>query len=274
MSLDIEDTIRSTFGRFKTSAGLSVLSLLLGMGLIGLGFTFAIPSLLSMGGAGILAAGAAGVILAVAGLVVTIGSIRCLNAESFEVAYFVSNIKTPFLRFIGSYLTVAAFTLLAVAIGVIAVGAVGYLLAQLGVGQLIGMQTLMSLMPTVAAVAGGIVGLFALYPLISLSLSIPRIAIEGERLFESLDSSVVATSSRKLGIFLASLPVLILYILNRMTAGMATGTSQMGAPGQIPSKGLSSAFTPELGPSLVMVAVSAIFATSLYSFLVELNQRL
>ncbi|MBC5792791.1 MAG: hypothetical protein H8Z69_02005 [Nanohaloarchaea archaeon] len=283
MSLDIVDTIKSTFGRFKTGAGLGVLGIVLVLGLLGLGFTFVLPDLVSMGGAGILAAGIAAVVMGIIGLVVTVGAIRSLESGSLDVENFTSNVVRPSLSYIGAYIVIAVFTFIALIIGSFAIGAVAVVLAQLGVVEMIGISTLMSLAPTLGAIAAGVAGLFALYPLLTLSISVPRIAVDDERMFEALDNSVVTTSGSKLAMFLASLPILVLYIVNRATANMAVPSSQMaGTTGQLgaqygsqmPSQSLSSMMTPELGPAIVMIVVGAFFTTSLYSFLVELNQRL
>ncbi len=283
MSLDIVDTIKSTFGRFKTGAGLGVLGIVLVLGLVGLGFTFVLPDLIMMGGMGILAAGVAGILLVVAGLVGTVGMLRSLDSGSLDIENFTQNVARPVLSYIGASIVIAVFAFIAVIIGSFSVGAVTVVLAQLGVAELIGMQTLMSLAPTLVAIASGIVGLFALYPLLTLSISVPRIAIDDERMFEALDSSVVTTKGMKLAMFLSSLPILVLYIINRMTASMAMPAQQMAGTtgqlgtqygGQMPTQSLSSMMTPELGPAVVTIAVGAVFTASLYSFVVELNQRL
>lgn len=243
MGLDPKDTVKSILGSLKTEVGITLIAVL---------FSLQVFNIIS----GTLAAStglvsALGFVLSLAvtatTLVVAIGAFRALDSGELEKEYFTENLVWPILRVAGSNIVMTAFAAIA-------------LIPILPARSLLAGAAGMGMVGTALGVLSLLVGLWAFfYALLSLSVSLPEIVVEDNRLFESLDNSIQRTHGDRAGMFVALLPLLVLY-----TANLAL-TVAAGAGG-----------TLETNPIMMIGSglLGSITAVTAYSTLVEYNKRL
>ena len=222
MSLDVVETIKSTFSQFKSEIGLKILGAFLLVNLVTTGLSFGLSS------QGIVASFSfVGILLAsIASIVLTVGAFRSLFDGSIEREQFTEDLVMPFLRNLGSGAVTALFTLLGLYIALVPAVLIGG-----SVSALSAPVVLSSLSPALIAAVIIIGGTIALYPLLALLTSTPMIFVERDRMFEALDKSVQRSRGEKLGMFLATLPVGLLYLVAQMTALAGFTGSTMTASG-------------------------------------------
>jgi hypothetical protein len=249
MELDIVDTVLSSFSRLSSRATLGVvgaglaLILAVGAGAMAGGALMSTSSIL--GGLVMLVTFA----VYIAGIAsISVGALRAFDKEDLSKGMFTENILWPFLRITGANIVTQAFMLTIayiliyplLLVGMMGAGAMSMASTGLGAGM---------------GLAGGIVGIIALslilYILATLTISVPRIAINDKRLFQALDESVQSTKGNRLRVIATLLPFAALIAV--AFAGTFTG-------------GL-------LGIAIYLVSV---LVASLYflSLLTELNTRL
>lgn len=234
MSLDVVETIKSTFGKFKTETGLKILGAFLLVNLISTGLTF---GLTSQGAVAALSA-AALIFVSLASIVLTVGAFRSLYEGSIEKSQFTEDLIMPFLRNIGSSAVLGLFVFIGIYFAVIPLVLIGG-----GAAALTPTGMLSSLSPALLAVMGLIGGVLAVYPILALVTSSPMIFIERDRMFEALDKSVQRSKGEKLGMFFAMLPVMLVYIVAQATALAGFSGSTMSASGVVISAIASSVAT-------------------------------
>lgn len=262
MSLDVVDTIKATFGSLVTETGLKLLGLFLLLQVVSLGASlFLMPSLFGMGAAGALLGIGAQTLLWIASFLVYLGAFRGLERKELDREAFTRNAFRSFLRLTGDYVVISAFVLLAM---VLVTVPVSFLVGASGsmAGLTMNPQTLASLSPSLLIGVGLLVAAFVLYPILALVTSLPHIIIDGDRMFEALDRSVMRSKGEKLAMFLALLPVALLHLINLATV-LASGLGSTGA-----------GMTAGLGPLLVLVVLGTVTNVATISLLVEYNRRL
>ncbi|MFB6291821.1 MAG: hypothetical protein ABEI58_00330 [Candidatus Nanohaloarchaea archaeon] len=256
MALDAVETIRSTFGSLKTETGLKLLGAFFVLQLLNMAATqYLVPA----GGAASVIGGVSALVLAVASIALFIGAMRALDQMELKQEFFTSDLVMPFLRLTGAQIVLSVFALIALYLALIPLmllgGGLG-MLTSLGGG-------LGSSASPIIMMLGGLVGLvFLLYPVYTLITSLPMVVIDGRRMFEALDSSVLRSKGNKIAMFIASVPVGILYVVTLATAlaGAVTGASVSG--GQSP------------GAILLVSVMNSVTGVVFLSLLVEYNKRL
>jgi len=257
MALDAVDTIKSTFGSLKTDAGMKVLGLLFLVQLVNMGSAF-----LGQASSGMMViSGLVSLVAAIAMILITVGAFRSFDSEEVSSDQYTQNILWPLVRITGANLvtTIFAYGLALIALlPVILAGALtGAGLSSMGAGSLAGGGIFMAAL----GLAGLVLGAAAFfYIFLMLTVSIPMISVEDNRIFEALDRSVQRTAGEKASMFLAALPVGLFYLVGVgfILASGATGTGQTANPVMI----------------LVSSAVTALTATLFFSLLNEYHQRL
>lgn len=212
MSLDIIDTISSTFSRVASKASLGIAAYAIGLLLV----------IFLGGGAAGAAATVSTALAAIIGIVValvyvaglaslTVGSLRAFDEKNVDKGMFTENIAWPFLRMMGSNIVLQSFIftaiyLIAYPAMILTLGASGMMAAgAMGTTPQLGTAGYAAL-----GLAGGLVAITALYVLATLSLSLPRIAVNNKRMFQSLDESVQATKGSRLKIIAALIPFAVM----------------------------------------------------------------
>lgn len=254
MALDAVDTIKSTFGSLKTDAGMKVLGLLFVLQLVNLGSTYlgtmgtgmmVISALLSLG----VAAGM---------LLITVGAFRSFDSGEVNSEQYTSNIVWPLIRITGAN---AVTTIFAYGVALLALLPVILAGGLAGAGMsAIGSVAGSSIIGLVLGLAGLVLGVTAFfYIFLMLTVSIPMISVEGNRIFEALDRSVQRTKGEKTSMFLALLPVGLTYLVGFGVVIALSGPS-----------------TQTVGPGVAVLisAVTAVTATLFFSLLNQYHQRL
>jgi hypothetical protein len=250
MELDIVDTVLSSFSRLGSRATLGVIGALLAL-------ILALVAGFTAGGALMAVSGILGGLVMlvtfavyIAGAAsISVGALRAFDQEDISKGMFTENILWPFLRMTGSNIVTQAFVFAVVYIlvypliltGLAGVGAMGMMAGTgLSTGMLAG-----------AGVLGLLALLIVLYIMATLTLSLPRIAVNDRRMFQALDESVQSTRGNRLGIIATLLPFAV--FMAAAFAGMFSGGLVGGAI------------------YLVSVLISSLYFLSL---LAELNTRL
>jgi len=213
MSLDIKDTISSTFSRVGSKASLGVAAYALGLLLVvGLGAGAAAMAATVSTALGALI----GIVVAIAYIAgaasLTVGSLRAFDQKTVNKGMFTDNILWPFLRMTGSNIVLQSFILTAIYLiaypaMILTIGASGMMAAgAMGATPQLGTAGYAAL-----GLAGGLGIAAVLYVLATLSLSLPRIAVSDKRMFQSLDESVQATKGVRAKIVAALIPFALLF---------------------------------------------------------------
>lgn len=252
MGIDAVDTAKSTFGSLNTETGLKVISLLFVIQLANLLGTMMFQSGSTMAALG----GLLTVLAAVASVLVTLGALRSFDSGSFEKGHYTENLLWPIGRLAGVNVTT---TLFAYGIGVVAALPAVVATALTGTslsGGLSGASITMALL----VILGMALGVAAfIYVFLTLIVSVPMVAADDRRMFESLDLSVQRTSGQTTSMLFAALPLIALYLVSM--AFMAAAT---------PSQGTT--INPALGA--VSSLLSSVVAATFFSLVTEYNQRL
>lgn len=260
MSLDAVDTVKSAFGSLNTDTGRKAVGLLLGIQIVNFGL------LLAQGVQNLAVAGTAFVgqlVIGVVSLIVTLGILRSLDAKTFSREQYTENLFWPLVRIFGAN-TTTSFA----AFGVAALGALPAILAAgaiTGAGAAVpemvsGLTVLGALIGVVGAILG--VALFV-YIYVTLIASLPMVAADDRRLFESLDLSIQRTKGSRVAMFLAA----VLLVLAFVVAGIV-GIVLTTAIGFVSEP--VAGFVGLTG----YVLLSAVFSASFLSLLTEYNKRL
>lgn len=252
MGLDAVDTIKSTFGSLNTDAGMKVLGLLFVVQLVNMGSAY----LGSMGAGAMIVSGLISLAAAIAMILITVGAFRSFNSGEVTSEQYTSNISWPFIRIAGANLVTTVF-----AYGLALVAALPVILLAgltgVGAGSLAGGSVLVA----VLGLAGLVIGTAAFfYIFLMLTVSIPMISVDDNRIFEALDRSVQRTKGEKVSMFLSLVPIGLLYLVGLgliLSSGVAA-TGQTAGP----------------VTTLVTSAVTALTATLFFSLLNEYHQRL
>lgn len=247
MELDIVDTVLSSFSRMGSRATLGVIG-------AGIALVLALIAGFAAGGAlttvsgvlgGLVMALTFGVYIAGAASI-SVGALRAFDEEDFSLDMFTENIVWPFLRMTGANIVTQAFIFTAAYILIYPLLILGFM----GVGAA-GMAGISSGLMAGAGIVLTLALLVVLYIMSALTLSLPRIAVNDQRMFQGLDESIQATRGNRPGIIAAMLPFAVL-----MAAAFA-GIFQEGLIG------------------LIIYAASVLVGSLYYlSLLTELNTRL
>jgi hypothetical protein len=254
MALDAIDTIKSTFGSLKTDAGMKIFGLLFLVQLANMGSAY-----LGTTGTGLtIVSGLISLIAGVAMILITVGAFRSFDSGEVNSDQYTNNILWPVIRITGANLVTTIF---AYGLALVALLPALLLAALTGAG-------VSSLGTAGAGIVGGVLGLVGLllggaaffYIFLMLTLSIPMISVDDNRIFEALDRSVQRTAGEKVSMFLAAVPVGLLYLvgIGLVLASGAAGTAQTASPVVI----------------LVSSAVTGLTATLFFALLNEYHQRL
>jgi len=213
MTLEVLQTVKSSFDRIASKASLGVAGLTIGLIAIVMGgatLTGISVALSPVLGAvvGMLTAAAY-----IGGLVsLSVGSLRAFDQKTVTKEMFTENIIWPFLRITGSNIVLQAFAL-----------TVAYLVLYPAILLIFGatgmMQGTMTGAPQLGdaaiaglGVSGGITAILVLYVFAALSIALPRIAISDKRIFQALDESIQATKGSRLQIAATILPFAALLV--------------------------------------------------------------
>ena len=261
MSLDVFDTIKSTFGSLKAETGLKIFGLLFVIQLVNMGSSY----LGTMGTGAAVLSGLLGLIAVIASILVMVGAFRSFDSGTVSIDQYTSNIGWPVVRIFGANIVTAVF-----AYGMALVAFLPAILVAVLMGA--GLTALSS--GTAGAAAGGglvagLLGLLGLalgavafaYVFLMLTVSIPMIAVDDNRIFQALDRSVQRTQGEKIGMFLAALPIIAIQIVGIgliLVSGAATGTTQPASPVML----------------LLSSVVTALTGTLFFSLLNQYHQRL
>lgn len=256
MALDAADTIKSTFGSLKTDTGLKIFGLLFVIQFVNLGSSL----LTTMGGTAAQAlAGVIGLVAAVAMILVTVGAFRSFDSGRVSSEQYTENMFWPVIRLLGANTVTAVFAyglgILGLLPAIIIAGLTG---AGLGAGGLANAGILVGLI----TLAGLVLGIAAFtYVFLTLTVSVPMVAIEDQRLFQALDRSIQRTRGNKTQMFLAALPVALIYILGTIVI-LAAGVGGANAGTSNPALLAASAL------------ITAFIGTTVFSLLNQYHQRL
>lgn len=252
MGLDAVDTIKSTFGSLNTDAGMKVLGLLFVVQLVNMGSAY----LGSMGAGAMIVSGLISLAAAIAMILITVGAFRSFNSGEVTSEQYTSNISWPFIRIAGANLVTTVF---AYGLALVAALPVILLAGLTGVGA--GSPAGGSVLVAVLGLAGLVIGTAAFfYIFLMLTVSIPMISVDDNRIFEALDRSIQRTKGEKVSMFLSLVPIGLLYLVGLgliLSSGVAA-TGQTAGP----------------VTTLVTSAVTALTATLFFSLLNEYHQRL
>jgi hypothetical protein len=254
VSLNVTDTVKSTFGSLKTETGIKVLGLMFAVQLVNM----ASSMMLEMGTMAAVAGGVLTFAAAIAGIVVTVGALRSFDAGILEREQYTENLLWPVIRLTGANLvsTILAYGIAFTAFIPALAAAVVVGGASLSTGALGGAGIPVALLGIAGLFAG--IGLF-LYIFLTLVVSMPMVAADDRRMFEALDKSIKRTKGNKFSMFLSILPIGVVYLIG---------------------VGLIVALAPSAGGSLsapfavAASAVSSVVAVLMYSLLNEYHQRL
>lgn len=254
MALDAVDTIKSSFGSLKTDAGMKVLGLLFVVQLLNMGSTY----LASMGTVMMMVSALISLGVVAAMLLITVGAFRSFDSGEVNTDQYTSNIVWPIIRITGAN---AVTTIFAYGVALVALlpAILVSVLAGAGMSS-IGAAAGSSIIGAVLGIAGLLLAVAAFfYIFLMLTVSIPMIAAEDNRIFEALDRSVQRTKGEKFSMFLAALPIGILYLVG---IGVIVG--------------LTGPATTTVGPvaAIATSVVTAVIATLFFSLLNQYHQRL
>jgi hypothetical protein len=237
MALDAINTIKSTFGSLKTGVGMKILGLLFVVQLVNMGTGMMIVSVL---------------ISPAVLLLIMVGALRSFDSGELTKDQYTNNIVWPLIFAYG----VALFALPPVVLVSVLAGAG---LSSLGAGAVAGGSILSALL----GIAGLVLAIGAFFYLfLMLTVSVPMIAIEDNRIFEALDRSVQRTKGEKISMFLAALPVGLIYFIGIIPlAAMAPTTGSTAT---------------SVSPVLVLLTsvVTAVSGTLFFSLLNQYHQAL
>ncbi len=259
MSLDAVDTIKSTFGSLKTEAGMKVLGLLFIIQLVNIGSSY----LVELGTAGAILSGLIGLIAGVAMVLITVGAFRSFDSGDVEAEQYTSNILWPFVRITGANIVTTVFAYGVALVALLPAMVVGGLtgLGTSSVGMAAGSSPFTSLL----GLAGVVLGIAAFfYIFLMLTVSVPMIAADDNRVFQALDRSVQRTKGNKLAMFLAALPVGILYLVGMF---VLIFSGEMATTGT-----MTQTVSPVI--ALLTSVVTSVTGTLFLSLLNQYHQRL
>lgn len=256
MALDAVDTIKSTFGSLKTDAGKKVLGLLFVLQLVNMGGTY----LSTMGTAMMFVSAFLSLGVAAAMLLVTVGVFRSFDSGELTSDQYTSNVLWPLVRITGAnaVTTIFAYGLALVALlpAVLVSVLAGAGVSSLGAGAAAGG----SIVGAVLGIAGLVLAIAAFfYIFLMLTVSVPMISVDDNRVFQALDRSVQRTKGAKVSMFLAALPIGLLYLVGFGLVIAMTGTATT---------------TVSPGVAVLTSVVTALTATLFFSLLNEYHQRL
>jgi len=256
MALDAINTIKSTFGSLKTGVGMKILGLLFVVHLVNMGTTY-----FSTMGTGMMIV--SGLISLTAAAVLLLITVRSFDSGELTKDQYTNNIVWPLIRITGAN---AVTTIFAYGVALFALPPVvlvsvlaGAGLSSLGAGAVAGGSILSALL----GIAGLVLAIGAFFYLfLMLTVSVPMIAIEDNRIFEALDRSVQRTKGEKISMFLAALPVGLIYFIGIIPlAAMAPTTGSTAT---------------SVSPVLVLLTsvVTAVSGTLFFSLLNQYHQAL
>ncbi|MFQ3275548.1 MAG: hypothetical protein ACI9LV_000352 [Candidatus Nanohaloarchaea archaeon] len=255
MSLNVTDTVKSTFGSLKTETGMKVLGLMFAVQLVNM----AASMMLEMGAMASVAGGVLTFAAAIAGIVITVGALRSFDTETISREQYTENLLWPVIRLTGANVVT---TILAYGIAVVALLPAVLAAVALGAGTSVGTGALAGAGLPVAllGVAGFIAGIAAfLYIFLTLVVSMPMVAADDRRMFEALDKSIQRTKGSKFSMFLSILPIGVVYLI---------GVGIIIALAPSPGGSLSAPF------AVAASVVSSLVAVLMYSLLNQYHQRL
>jgi len=259
MALDAINTIKSTFGSLKTGVGMKILGLLFVVQLVNMGTTY----FSTMGTGMMIVSGLISLTAAAVLLLITVGAFRSFDSGELTKDQYTNNIVWPLIRITGA---IAVTTIFAYGVALFALPPVvlvsvlaGAGLSSLGAGAVAGGSILSALL----GIAGLVLAIGAFFYLfLMLTVSVPMIAIEDNRIFEALDRSVQRTKGEKISMFLAALPVGLIYFIGIIPlAAMAPTTGSTAT---------------SVSPVLVLLTsvVTAVSGTLFFSLLNQYHQAL
>lgn len=255
MSLDVTDTVKSTFGSLKSETGLRILGLMFAVQLANMSSSM----MLEAGTATATAAGGIITMLAAfAGILITVGGLRSLDTGAIKKEQYTENIFTPVVRLIGANVVTTVFGY-GLALIAFLPAIVAGILAGAGMsapGSMMNAGLPIVILGALGAVTG--IAAFA-YVFLTLILSVPMIAADNSRLFQSLDRSVQRTTGNRISMLVTVLPIGLVYLLG-ISLILLVAPSANGA--------LTVPY------AVAASAVSSIIAVLMFSLLTELNKRL
>ena len=197
MSTNSVDILNNSFGILKSGVGQKLVGLFLVIQGLNFVSTYlmqemsmtTVPALLSVAG-GLLS------------VIVTIGGLRSLRDEEFDLGNFKQNLAWPIGRIAGANIVSVIFAYL-VALIFIAPAALAALTS--GVTSIAGLAGASAGVLALGGL-GAILGVAAfIYVSVTLILAQPFVAIDNMRMFEALDKSIRSTKDNRLNIFIAFL---------------------------------------------------------------------
>jgi hypothetical protein len=261
MALDAINTIKSTFGSLKTGVGMKILGLLFVVHLVNMGTTY----FSTMGTGMMIVSGLISLTAAAVLLLITVGAFRSFDSGELTKDQYTNNIVWPLIRITGANAVttifaygVALFALLPVVLVSVLAGAG---LSSLGAGAVAGGSILSALL----GIAGLVLAIGAFFYLfLMLTVSVPMIAIEDNRIFEALDRSVQRTKGEKISMFLAALPVGLIYFIGIIPIPLAAMAPTTGST------------ATSVSPVLVLLTsvVTPVSGTLFFSLLNQYHQAL
>jgi hypothetical protein len=252
MALDAINTIKSTFGSLKTGVGMKILGLLFVVQLVNMGTTY----FSTMGTGMMIVSGLISLTAAAVLLLITVGAFRSFDSGELTKDQYTNNIVWPLIRITGAN---AVTTIFAYGVALFALLPVVLVSVLAGAGAVAGGSILSALL----GIAGLVLAIGAFFYLfLMLTVSVPMIAIEDNRIFEALDRSVQRTKGEKISMFLAALPVGLIYFIGIIPlAAMAPTTGSTAT---------------SVSPVLVLLTsvVTAVSGTLFFSLLNQYHQAL
>jgi len=218
MSTNSVDILKNSFGILKTDVGQKLVGLFLLIQALNFGSTYlmqelsmtTIPALLSIAG-GLLS------------VIVTIGGLRSLRDEEFDIENFKQNLVWPFGRIAGANIVSVIFAYL---VALIFIGPAALAALTSGVSSVAGLTGASAGVLALGGL-GAILGVAAfIYVSVTLILAQPFVAIDNMRMFEALDNSIQSTKGNRLNIFITFLG----YGLANLTLGVIFGLIALFGP--------------------------------------------
>lgn len=264
MALDAVDTVKSVFGSLKTDAGMTVLGLLFIVQLVNMGSSY----LMNMGTGAAVLSGLLALGAAVVMILITIGAFRSFDSGEVNSDQYTNNILWPVIRLTGANLVTTIFAYgLAIVAALPAIMVAGLTGAGLSASGATSALTGGSAAIAVLGLIGIVMGIAAFfYMFLMLVVSIPMIAVEDSRVFQALDRSVQRTKGNKSSMFLAALPIGLIYLAGTVIVVAASGGMATG--GNMTGQTVSPVVT------LLTSVVTAVTGTLFFSLLNQYHQRL
>lgn len=218
MSTNSVDILKNSFGILKSSVGQKLVGLFLVVQVLNYVPTYlmqemsmtTVPALLSIAG-GLL------------GVIVTIGGLRSLRDEEFDLENFKQNLIWPFGRIAGANIVSVVFAYL---VALIFIGPAALAALTSGVTSVAGLSSASAGVLALGGI-GAILGVAAfIYVSVALILAQPFVAIDNMRMFEALDNSIQSTKGNRLNIFIAFLG----YGLANLVLGVLFGLIALVGP--------------------------------------------